>query len=144
MVDGGQVLPVADLAATVEAVEGTGNVLMVRLFEGRGAAAVGMGGAPLPPGAGPEAQQKRMKALLAGLVDVQVIMEVGGRSGVDGTRWGSVEERTCAVLGPERAACERSVSERPSQPGPLPHPRAPPCFLQTMKDAIKKAVLVAR
>lgn len=68
----------ADLAATVEAVEGVGNVLMVRLYEGKGAAAVGMGGAPLPPGAGPDAQQRRLRTLLAGLVDVQLIMEVRG------------------------------------------------------------------
>ncbi|KAL4440014.1 hypothetical protein ABPG75_003015 [Micractinium tetrahymenae] len=66
---GGTVLPVAELRATVESVPGTGDVLMVRFFEGEGAAAVGMGGPREAP------REQRLETLLASLVDVPVIMQ---------------------------------------------------------------------
>ncbi|KAL4423441.1 hypothetical protein ABPG77_005393 [Micractinium sp. CCAP 211/92] len=66
---GGAVLSVAELAATVEAVPGTGDVLMVRFYEGEGAAEVGMGGPRDAP------KEQRLETLLASLVDVPVIMQ---------------------------------------------------------------------
>lgn len=66
---GGNVMSVADLVASVETAPGGGDVLMVRLYEGEGAAAVGMGG---PKGAPAE---QRLEALLSGLIDVPQIMQ---------------------------------------------------------------------
>lgn len=45
MANGGAVVSVADIVASVEASDaGAGNVLFVRFYEGDGAAAVGLGG----------------------------------------------------------------------------------------------------
>jgi hypothetical protein len=64
----GAVVSVADIAATVEAVPGAGDVLFVRLLEGAGAAEVGLGGGSADP-------QQRLQTLLDGCVDVPLIMQ---------------------------------------------------------------------
>jgi hypothetical protein len=66
---GGNVLSVADVVATVEAVPGTGDVLIVRLFEGEGADQVGLRrSANVAP-------EKRLQILLEACVDIPLIMQ---------------------------------------------------------------------
>ncbi|PRW33255.1 hypothetical protein C2E21_7794 [Chlorella sorokiniana] len=68
--DGGAVVSVADIVASVEASDaGAGNVLFVRFYEGDGAAAVGLGGSKDRP------TEQRLQTLLDGLVDVPLIMQ---------------------------------------------------------------------
>ncbi|KAI7839864.1 hypothetical protein COHA_006402 [Chlorella ohadii] len=68
--EGGDVVSVADIVASVEASEaGAGNVLFVRFYEGNGAAAVGLGGGKDRP------TEQRLQTLLDGLVDVPLIMQ---------------------------------------------------------------------
>ena len=69
----GAVRSVADLSATVEEVAGTGDVLMVRLFEGEAAEGLGLVG-PRASLAG-ASEQQRLQSLLNALVDVPVIMQ---------------------------------------------------------------------
>lgn len=66
----GAVLSVADMVATVEAVAGSGDVLMVRLFEGEAAAELGLTGRDrtAPP-------EQRLQTLLEACVDVSTIMQ---------------------------------------------------------------------
>jgi hypothetical protein len=61
------VLSVADLVANVEAVPGSGDVLMVRLYEGQAAAELGLAGKSTDP-------KQRLETLLSACIDVPQIM----------------------------------------------------------------------
>lgn len=140
--DGGAVLSVADLVATVEAVAGAGDVLFVRLYEGRGAQELGMGGGAATP-------EARLKTMLPGLVDIPIIMEARrlfdtSPASVPAAAVGhAAAPAGCRCCSPPGVCLVHHSSSIPPVASAAPL-LLPPPPAQTMKEAIKRAVLMAR
>lgn len=124
VVDGGAVLSVADVVATVEAVAGAGDVLFVRLYEGRGAAELGMGG-------GAATAEARLKTMLPGLVDIPIIMEASSAAAAPSFSCcchaavavvALLPLLCCCCRRPRPPRCPPRTLHRssPTQPAPLP------------------------